>query len=61
MREEMIIRKEFVLKIVDFMESQFAKAESDGEQAPAFMARHAQDFLFLCEFDGKRLLRQLLG
>ena len=33
MREEMIIRKEFVLDIVNFMESQFAKAESDGEQA----------------------------
>ena len=33
MREEMIIRKEFVLEIVDFMENQFVKAESDGEQA----------------------------
>lgn len=33
MREEMIIRKEFVSDIVNFMENQFAKAESDGEQA----------------------------
>ena len=28
----MIIRNEFVLEIVDFIESQFAKAESDGEK-----------------------------
>ena len=33
MREEMMVRNEFVLKIIDFMESQFAKAESDGEKA----------------------------
>lgn len=33
MREEMIIRKEFVLDIVNFMENQFIKAKNDGEQA----------------------------
>ena len=33
MREEMMMRNEFILKIVDFMESQFAKAESNGERA----------------------------
>lgn len=31
--EKMIMRNAFILEIVDFMESQFAKAESDGEQA----------------------------
>lgn len=33
MEERMMMRNAFILEIVDFMESQFEKAESDGEQA----------------------------